>query len=227
MAQNSTPTTFINLAALAPELNTGSMSAPVFFGAPQEETVALGPVFQHVIDAGTASASPPVLDVIVDYIDIFVYSIGTVAATGLNIIQYANRTEAYIDELVLDTDTLIPLGSGSIQLGSHRYEMLYLPPTSYSVPIEKSRATIINPHTTLVTVTLPSGAPAGTIYSFIAASGQIKISAPTTRMFVGPSGWLGELNQSFTLPKGTNSSFVCNGLHHWYNARPSISGFFS
>jgi len=225
MSGNSTPTFFPNLEDFGLETVGAATSAPVFSLIPADSTVVLGPAQLYLIDAGVDSLSPPQLHS-VDYRDIFVYSIENITASGLNIIQHANHTQIYADELILDIDTIAPLGSGSNLLGSHRYEIVYLSPTSYSLSVDESHATVINPHTSLVTVSLPSG-EAGTIYNFVAASGQIKIYSDTTRLFVGPSGWLSELAQNYTLPRGTTASFICDGINNWYNVRPAASHYFS
>lgn len=226
MAGNSTPTFFPNLADFGLEVVGGSLSPAIYVSIPADDTVALGPTQSYVIDAGTDVASPPV-DHIVDYLDIFIYSAAPVQATGLNIIQRAENSQIYADELIFDVDTIAPLGSGSIGLGGHRNEIIYIPPTSYALDINESRATVVNPHSSLVTVSLPSGAPEGTTYDFVAMSGQIRVSSTGARMWVGPSGWMSQLNQNYTLPQGTNGSFVCDGENHWFITRPNQSHFFS
>jgi hypothetical protein len=226
MAGNSTPTFFPNLADFGLEVVGGSLSPAIYVAVSADDTVALGPTQSYVIDTGTDVASPAV-DHTVDYLDIFVYSIAPVAATGLNIIQHAEHSQIYADELILDVDNIVPLGSGSIGLGSHRNEIVYVTPGSYSLDVSESSATVVNPHSTLVTISVPSGAPVGTKYDFVALSGQIKVSSPGTQMWVGPSGWLSQVGQNYTLPRGTYGSFVCDGEDHWFNSRPNQSHFFS
>jgi len=226
MAGNSTPTFFPNLADFGLESIGVSISPAILILVPSDETIALGPTQNYVINAGVSVPSP-YHEHTVDYNDIFIYSTAPVAATGLNIIQHAQHTQIYADELILDVDNIVPLGSGSIGLGSHRNEIVYLTPGSYSLDINKSSATVINPHSTLVTVSIPSGAPIGTKYDFVALSGQIKVSSPGTQMWVGPSGWLSQVGQNYTLPRGSYGSFVCDGEGHWFNSRPNQSHFFS
>ena len=226
MPGNSTPTFFPNLADFGLEVVGAALSPAIYVAIPADDTVALGPTQNYVIDTETDVASPHV-DYVVDYLDIFVYSAAPVAATGLNIIQHAQHSQIYSDELILDVDTVAPLGSGSVGLGSHRHEIIYVTPASYELTENKSQATVVNPHSTLVSVSIPSSAPAGTTYNFVALSGQIKVYSPGTHMWVGASGWVSPANQNYTLPRGTNAKFVCDGQNNWFNARPADLHYFS
>lgn len=213
MAQNSTPTFSVNIESLAPEVLGAGLSPTIYFSNPQSETLALGPSFQLIIDAGTASASPAT-EHDIDYTDVFVETAARAAATGANIIQRANAGEIKANYIEMDVENILPVGTGIINLGGHYKGWIELSNGINYLGKEQSGGTFICRDAIIATCVLPSGAEEGTIYSFIPGSGVINVVPSGAAIWNNLSGWSNIVGSGIT--SYSPSQYVSNGLGQWF-----------